>query len=168
MPTALCGPGFDGGGRVDELVSIVDLAPTLLDAAGLPVPDEMQGRPVLPLLQGGRRDWPEEAFVQVSEAQLGRAVRTRRWKYGVVAPDKDGRKEPASETYAEEYLYDLRADPYQLNNLAGLESHREVSRVMGERLVRRMVEIGEVEPTIEQAPERSGGQLRVSSDEARA
>ena len=166
VPSALCGPGFDGGGRVDEPVSIVDLAPTLLEAAGLPVPEEMQGRSVLPLLRGEREGWLEEAFVQISESQVGRAVRTRRWKYGVIALEGDGRKEPAADRYREEYLYDLRSDPYELNNLAGLVSHREVSRVMGERLVRRMVEIGEKEPIIGRAPERSGGQLRVSSDEA--
>ena len=166
VPSALCGPGFDGGGRVDGPVSIVDLAPTLLEAASLPVPDEMQGRSVLPLLRGERERWPEEAFVQISESQVGRAVRTRRWKYGVIAPEGDGRKEPAADRYREEYLYDLRSDPYELNNLAGLVSHREVSRVMGERLVRRMVEIGEKEPIIGRAPERSSGQLRVSSDEA--
>ena len=165
--TALCGPVFDGAGTVDEPVSIVDLAPTLLDAAGLPIPDEMQGRSVLPLLRGERAGWPEEALVQVSESQVGRAVRTRRWKYGVVAPEKDGRKEPDAETYVEDCLYDLLSDPYELNNLVGLTSHKEVSSVMGERLVRRMVEIGEVEPTIERAPGRTGGQLRVSSDEAR-
>ena len=32
VPTALYGPGFEGGGRVDELVSLIDLPPTLLDA----------------------------------------------------------------------------------------------------------------------------------------
>jgi hypothetical protein len=39
---------------------------------------------------------------------------------------------------------------------------------MWERLVRRMVQIGEQESTIERVPERSGGQLRISSDEASA
>ena len=38
VPTALSGPGFEGGGQVRQLVSLVDLPPTLLDAAGLPVP----------------------------------------------------------------------------------------------------------------------------------
>jgi arylsulfatase A-like enzyme len=36
VPTALTGPGFVGGGRLPQLVSLVDLPPTLLDAAGLP------------------------------------------------------------------------------------------------------------------------------------
>ena len=55
VPTALCGPGFDGGGQIDALVSLVDLPPTLLDAAGLPIPPAMQGRSILGLLRGDRR-----------------------------------------------------------------------------------------------------------------
>jgi arylsulfatase A-like enzyme len=43
VPTALQGPGFDGGGQIRPLVSLIDLPPTLLDAAGLPVPEGMQG-----------------------------------------------------------------------------------------------------------------------------
>lgn len=43
VPGAAVGPGFDGGGRVDRLISLVDVPPTLLDAAGLAVPPVMQG-----------------------------------------------------------------------------------------------------------------------------
>ena len=170
VPTLLCGPGFDGGGHVRELVSLVDLPPTLLDAAGLPVPGEMQGRSILPLLKGEREGWPEEVFIQISESQVGRAIRTQRWKYSVTAPDTDGRQDPAAEHYVEEFLYDLQADPYELTNLVGLESHREVAAVLRERLIRRMVAAGEREPTIEPAPAatRRSGQRRVSPEEARA
>ena len=77
-----------------QLVSLVDLPPTLLDAGGLPVPAAMQGRSILPLLRGQAVDWPEEVFIQISESQVGRAVRTRRWKYGVDAPDKNGGATP--------------------------------------------------------------------------
>src|SRR5690606_35894749 len=55
VPTALCGPGFDGGGQIRQLVSLVDLPPTLLDAAGIPVPDSMMGRSILPLRSAERR-----------------------------------------------------------------------------------------------------------------
>ena len=55
VPTLLVGPGFDGGGRVRELVSTVDLPPTLLDAAGIPAPASLHGRSVMPLLRGERR-----------------------------------------------------------------------------------------------------------------
>ena len=43
VPLALCGPGFDNGGRVSDPVSTMDLPPTLLDAAGLPVPPSTRG-----------------------------------------------------------------------------------------------------------------------------
>jgi arylsulfatase A-like enzyme len=168
LPTALCGPGLDGGGRIQQLVSLVDLPPTLLDAAGLPVPDEMQGRSILPLLHGTAAEWPEEVLIQISESQVGRAVRTHRWKYSVVAPDKQGWRAPSADRYVEELLYDLEADPYELTNLLGYESHQKVAAVMRERLIRRMVEAGETAPTIEPAPTRPSGQRRVSEAEAYA
>jgi arylsulfatase A-like enzyme len=168
IPTAFCGPGFQGGGRVQQLVSLVDLPPTLLDAAGLPVPESMEGRSILPLLTGGGGDWPEEVFIQISEAQVGRAVRTRRWKYSVVAPDKHGGRDMNSDHYVEEFLYDLEADPYELTNLIGLESHQPVAQVLRKRLSRRMIEAGEAEPAIELAPSRPSGQRRVDDDELHA
>ena len=168
VPTVLTGPGFAGGGQVQELVSLVDLPPTLLDAAGLEVPRQMEGRSILPLLRGERSDWPEEVFVQISEAQVGRAVRTRRWKYGVDAPDAKGGRDLAADRYVEQYLYDLQADPYELHNLIGLQSHREVAAVLRQRLAHRMVAAGEEAPHIEPAPVRPSGQRRVTAEEARA
>ncbi len=167
VPTVLAGPGFRSGGQIRELVSLIDLPPTLLDAAGLDVPEQMQGRSIAPLVRGDSGDWPEEVFVQISEAQVGRAVRTQRWKYGVDAPDKQGGGAPGSDTYQEQYLYDLQVDPYELNNLVGLESHREVAAVMQQRLLRRMREAGEEEPRIEAAPAKRSGQRRVGAAEAR-
>lgn len=168
VPTVLTGPGFEGGGQRGELVSLIDLPPTLLDAAGLEVPEQMQGRSLMPRLRGEQDDWPEEVFVQISEAQVGRAVRTRRWKYGVDAPKLKGGQAPGSDTYTEQYLYDLEADPYELNNLVGLESHAAVAEVMRRRLLDRMAAAGEDRPTIEEAPPRRSGQRRVSTAEANA
>jgi arylsulfatase A-like enzyme len=168
VPTALHGPGFMGGGRLRQLVSLIDLPPTLMDAAGLPIPPEMQGRSLLPLTRGEAAGWPEEVFIQVSESQVGRAVRTHRWKYGVDAPDRHGGRDSASDRYVEEYLYDLYADPYELTNLAGLESHAETSAFLRDRLIRLMVAAGEPAPVIDPAPPRPSGQRRVSREEAQA
>ena len=169
VPGALGGPGFEGGGRLQSLVSLVDLPPTLLDAAGLAVPPEMQGRSLLPLLRGETEGWPGEVFLQISESQVGRAIRTRRWKYSVVAPGMRGSEVAGADRYVEECLYDLHADPYELTNLIGLESHREVAAALRARLMRRMVEAGELAPAIEPAPSSgSGGQRRVSLEEITA
>jgi len=161
IPAALYGSCFTGGGKVRELVSLVDFAPTLLDAAGIPVPEHMQGRSILPLLQGKRDDWPREVFVQISESQVGRAIRTHRWKYAVTAPDKDPIRDPSSDRYIEQYLYDLKADPYELTNLIGYESHRETADVLRETLIRRMVQAGETAPVIEDHPPQKSGQRKV-------
>jgi len=168
IPLALGGPGFCGGGRVESLVSLIDLPPTLCDAAGLSVPGHMQGRSMLPLAHGDRDGWPDDVFVQISESQVGRAVRTSRWKYAVTAMDADGWKDSGASSYTESHLYDLRADPHELTNLAGLDSHRELADVLRDRLVRRMVEAGEDAPRIEPAPARPGGQRRVLPAELRS
>ncbi len=166
VPTMFAGPGFEGGGGVSELVSLVDLPPTLLDAAGLDAPDTMAGRSIMPLLRGERADWPDDVFVQISEAQCGRAIRTKRWKYCVDAPEPWD-KHRGADQYVEQYLYDLKADPYELNNLVHAQSHENVRQVMRERLLRRMKEVGEPEPQIVPAEVHGSGQRSVSEKEAR-
>ncbi len=158
VPTVLQGPGFDGGGQIRQLVSLIDLPPTLLDAAGIAVPETMDGRSILPLLRGEAEDWPDEVFVQISESQVGRAVRTARWKYAVSDPNKDPWEDSGSDCYVEEFLYDLQADPYELTNLIGLDAYQEATEDLRQRLIRRMVEAGEDEAVIEPVPLRPGGQ----------
>ncbi|MFC0214018.1 sulfatase-like hydrolase/transferase [Paenibacillus chartarius] len=166
VPLAFCGPGFDSGGTLRELVSLIDLPPTLLDAAGIPVPEQMQGRSLMPLIGGGRRpEWPQDVFVQISESQVGRAIRTRRWKYGVTAPDKDPIRDAGAAEYVEQYLYDLEADPYELTNLADKQSHEEVRVHLRQRLIARMVEAGEEAPLIRPLPAAPSGQLAVEPHE---
>ena len=167
LPTAIGGPGFEGGGQVRELVSLLDMPPTLLDAAGLPVPEQMQGHSVLPLVQKTATDWPDDVFMQISEAQVGRAVRTQRWKYCVNAPNKHGGRDAGSDTYEEQYLYDLEYDPYELTNLVAHESHARVREVMRARLIRRMTAAGEDAPTIVSVAETiPTGQRIVTETEA--
>lgn len=160
IPAALSGPGFVGGGQIAQLVSLVDLPPTLLDAAGLAVPTTMQGRSLLPLIRHEQAAWPDDVFVQISESQVGRAVRTRRWKYSLTAPGIDGNSAPSAQRYTEDFLYDLKADPYELANLIGMPSHRELATVLRRRLIKRMIEAGEEAPEIELAADRPGSAQR--------
>jgi arylsulfatase A-like enzyme len=165
VPSAIQGPGFENGGQIRQLVSLIDLPPTLLDACGIPVPEEMQGRSIKPLLHGDRSSWPEEMFVQISGSQVGRAVRTQRWKYSVSAPGKDGKTHKNSDHYVEEFLYDLQSDPYELTNLAGMVSHREVADNMKERLLSRLKQAGEPTARIEDAPVVTVKQRKVHGHE---
>lgn len=166
VPTMFYGGPFTGGGRLSQMVSLLDLPPTLLDAAGISVPGQMQGRSILPLLKDDAADWQDEVFIQISESQVGRAIRSKRWKYAVTAPDKDGWNDMSSDHYVETELYDLLADPNELHNRAGCETHRHVADVLRSRLVRRMIEANEDEPIIEPAPVVACfGQLSVEVEE---
>src|SRR3954451_23678863 len=115
----------------------------------------MQGRSIVPLTRGERDGWPAEVFIQISESQVGRAIRTERWKYSVSAPDKDAWNDAGSDRYVEEFLYDLEADPHELTNLVGLDTFAGLAHDLRARLIRRMVEAGEAAPTIEAAPARA-------------
>ncbi|UCC40407.1 MAG: sulfatase-like hydrolase/transferase, partial [Candidatus Aminicenantes bacterium] len=142
VPMAAQGPGFSGGKVVSELISLMNVPPTLLDAAGIPVPERMQERSAMPLVKGEDVDWDKEVFIQISESQVGRAIRTDRWKYCVDAPDKNGGRDPASDVYVEQYQYDLKNDPYERNNLVGQQEYREVADELRETLIRRTVAAG--------------------------
>lgn len=167
VPTALVGPGFGGGGTLMPLVSIVDLTATLLDAAGLPL-DGISGRSILPLLvRQPDVDWQNEIFIQISESQVGRALRTTRWKYGVTAPDGDGWNDMQSDVYVEEYLYDLQADPYELTNLVGLNTHKPLAGVLRQRLLAHIERVEGTKPAIWSAPVRQDPGQRVVHEHER-
>ena len=164
IPTAFTGPGFFGGHRIEEPVTTIDMVPTLLDAANIKIPSELEGHSVLPLLKGEKSNWPKEAFIQISESQVGRAIRTNKWKYGVVAPGINGASNPAADMYEETYLYDLESDPYELANLVGFESHRGVADKLKARLLNRIKEVEHSVPEIKNAPVKPSGQHIVYDD----
>ena len=164
IPMAMTGPGFTSGGRIQDMVSLIDIPPTLLDACNIPIPDDMQGRSMLPLLRGDREGWPEEVYMEICESHLSRAVRTRRWKYSIQKTDNE-RFQGESWQFKEDFLYDLMADPYELVNVIGNESYRKVADVMKERLIRRMKEAGEPVPEIINAEPIRGGQRRILEEE---
>jgi len=58
------GPGVSGGRRLGELIQNIDVAPTILEACGVPVPCDMQGRSFLPLLTGSPYTPHQEIFLE--------------------------------------------------------------------------------------------------------
>ncbi|MFI5690411.1 sulfatase-like hydrolase/transferase [Kribbella sp. NPDC051586] len=133
VPLVVEGPGYRGGARVSTPVSTVDVVPTLLDAAGIALPDHLDG---VPLRESAR----DGVLIQVSESEVGRALRTDRWKYYVHAPSAGD--VPAADTYVERALYDLDADPYELDNLIDSVNHQEIASGLREQL---LAEIARVE-----------------------
>lgn len=113
----------------------IDLAPTILSMAGLPIPTTMQGRTLEPLMNGeGGADWRKAFYFehQYLPASIppSEGVRTARWAYAKWLPPN-----PESEV-----LFDLLRDPFQQRNLAGEESAESVLREMREETLRLRAE----------------------------
>ncbi|HQK92194.1 MAG TPA: sulfatase-like hydrolase/transferase [Armatimonadota bacterium] len=92
------------------VASLVDIAPTLLDLAGVPIPKTMQGQSLVPALDGGL---PPRVHAVV-ETGSGAAVRTPSHLYHV--PFEPGTRTLAG---APSMFHDLQDDPFELRNLAG-------------------------------------------------
>jgi arylsulfatase A-like enzyme len=150
VPLVFEGPGFNRGRAIPELVSHVDLAPSLIAAAGLQVPVSMQGRNFLPLLDRRTEGWRNEAYFEMSEFVTGRGLRTPQYTYAAMAPKLPGWKPaPSAERYIEYMMYDLYADPAQHVNLAGRATHAKEAERLRSRLAERIFEAGNVRATVE-------------------
>jgi len=126
VPLVARGPGVAGEERVaDALVSLLDLMPTFLDVAEAPTPDNLDARSLWPLLRGETDRGREAVFGEYHGDEMGlysqRMVRTQRYKYVFNAPDIDE-------------LYDLRADPHELQNLVDHPDYRDVRARLRDRL----------------------------------
>ena len=146
IPMIACGPSFRGGQVVRELVSLIDIPPTLLAAGGVEPPDTMHGRPLPRLVARTAATWSPDVFAQISESQVGRCLRTERWKYSVSAPANHtgaGWMYPHSAVYVEDFLYDLQADPHEQTNLIHDSAYYEVRADLRQRLQERMAQARE-------------------------
>ena len=152
IPLIIQGPGFEGAQQIPELFGIINVAPTLLEAAGVKVPASMKGKSVLPLLNDtrAREEWPNKELIQISESMTGRAIRTPDWTYCIADPT-GSTKTSASNNYHEYQMYDQRADPHELVNLAGRKEYREMADKLREELKTLIIASGEPEPEIAEA-----------------
>ncbi|HBR93348.1 MAG TPA: arylsulfatase [Opitutae bacterium] len=142
IPLSLWGHVFDGGGEFSEAASLVDLAPTLLDAAELPIPSCMAGRSLLDLVRG-ESAWSEDSYIQFGDYGFpcGHALRTHRWKYAV-STNEPRTEFSDSDEYVESHLYNLEDDPYELYNLVKSQEHVELRAMLRKRLLERMAAMG--------------------------
>ncbi|MFP4058336.1 MAG: sulfatase [Candidatus Brocadiia bacterium] len=118
-PLILSVPGQKTAGQsTPALVEFVDIYPTLCEAAGLPLPDHLEGTSMRPLLEDPQRPWKTAAFSQYPRGQvMGYTMRTDRYRYTAWIHRKT-KKVVARE------LYDHQAGPLETVNLAGRPEHK--------------------------------------------
>ena len=132
------------------MVSLIDLAPTILKISDTDIPKSMRGNPLHDLIvkDSLTNNWKKNVFIQISESQVGRAIRTKKWKYSVKAPKRDGILYSKSDVYEGEFLYDLENDPFEKHNLIKDSNYSDVKKELSQLLIKRMVEASESIPKI--------------------
>lgn len=169
IPCVAWGGNLPKGLKVDSMFNLVDIAPTLLDACGIEVPKEMQGRSFFKHINSAESPYEDDlAFIQVAEMECGRAIRTRRWKYGVQGTKAHPVADISDSEYREAFLYDLEYDPYELCNLVQSPSHSVAKEELKKRLIKKLANNGENTPSILNAQEdNSILSCKVSAEDGR-
>ncbi len=147
-PLVIGGGAFKRGTVDDRLVSLIDLPPTLLDFADIYIPSFFSGISILEQEKNGTER--ENVFIQISESQVGRAIRTKKYKYSVRAFG-NGFAKKDSKVYYEDYLYDLENDPYEKMNLANDKNFKEIRKNLAKQLSDEMEKAWELKPKIKPA-----------------
>lgn len=156
VPLLAVGGPFKGGRTISNLVSLIDLPVTLLDCAGIARPKHFQGHSLKTLVDGTIKEWNDCVFLQISESEVGRAIRTKKWKYEISA-QLDGWKNAGAKVYYETLLYDLEEDPAEKNNLASDIQYEKIRKELAEQMKKCMAEAGEEIPIILPAPRKESG-----------
>ena len=103
------------GRRTDALVELVDLMPTMLDLAELPIPDYLEGTSLKPVLLNPHRDWKKAVFSRQPRGLLcnpiGYSLRNKQYRYTVW-------KDVIKDKVIDREIYDLINDPYETKNIA--------------------------------------------------
>lgn len=149
--------GFAGGKVIDALTSQIDLYPTLCDLLGVDPPDWLEGRSIMPVMNGEADEVNECVFAEMNyhaAYEPIRAVRTKRWKY--IRRFGEYRKPIPSnvdeglgkelflthgwteQTLPAEEMYDLVFDPTESCNVAGKPEFQTVLSEMRQRLDEQM------------------------------
>ncbi|GFI17329.1 arylsulfatase [Lachnospiraceae bacterium] len=135
VPLVIAGGPYKGGVAVEELVSTESLPKTILAIAGVDVGDAMIGENLLNVVEKKDKERPNQIFAQISESRVGRCVRTPRYTYSIYAPGVNGGEAASSDVYADDFLYDMEKDPYQLNNVVDNPDYADVKADMRKRLL---------------------------------
>ena len=115
--------------------------------AGIDIPESYMGIDLTKQINNpdDKRDC---VFMQISESQCGRAIRTDRYKYSVRDLSPVGYAHSTSKLYFEDYLYDLEKDPIEKHNLIRNPKYAQVRKELKEKLIEQMVNADEAKPAI--------------------
>ncbi|MSR66818.1 MAG: DUF4976 domain-containing protein [Pedosphaera sp.] len=144
-------PGVVKPGSVtQDIVANIDLAETILDAAGAPIPADMQGRSFVPLLKGQRpADWRKSFYYHYYEFPQPHRVQPH---YGVTT---DRYKLIHFYNIKEWELYDLQKDPGEMKSVYADPAYAKTVVEMKAELVRQQKQLGDDKPDAPPPPRKA-------------
>jgi arylsulfatase A-like enzyme len=128
IPLVIHVPGVTGGRRIDALVQPPDIMPTILDLAGAPLPKEMHGHSLAPLLRGEAGDWPRRIAVSGFDLPRGQGPNGPK----VTVTSEEWTLVAAAEGHAPPELFHRLSDPGQTRDVIG--EHPDVARELHAQL----------------------------------
>ena len=116
------------GQKISQLTQNIDFAPTILEMAGVKVPEEMEGESLLPLMKGNKIPWRDALYYHYYEFPGFHSVRAH---YGVKM-----KRYKLLHFYKEDRweMFDLKTDPTEINNIYGQDEYKEVQAHLHEKL----------------------------------
>jgi len=138
-PLVLAGPGIPAGRRSDALCYLLDIFPTLGALAAVPAPAGNEGRSLVPALAAKAE--PPRAAILTAYTKVQRALREDRWKL-IVYPQINKTQ-----------LFDLKADPLEMHDLAADPQHAEEVKRLTARLQKEQAEAGDQQPLSTATPQ---------------
>lgn len=136
MPMMMSGPGIVKGNKINQLTQNIDFAPTFLDMCGIAVPEEMQGESFKKLLESDKpvKEWRDSLYYCYYEYPAEHSVRRH---CGVSYRSPDGSQDwKLIHFYKEDKweLFNLNADPSEMNNIYGQPGTEEITAMLKRKL----------------------------------
>ena len=133
VPLLMSGPGIPNGEKRDAFCYLLDIYPTLCDLTGTTIPDSVEGKSLVPAMQNAGNKIRENLLF--AYRSLHRGVRDERYK--LIEYVVEGKRTTQ--------LFDLQADPFELNNLADNSNYAEHLKRLRKELARWRDELGDTQ-----------------------
>ncbi|MBI2676197.1 MAG: sulfatase-like hydrolase/transferase [Candidatus Aenigmarchaeota archaeon] len=130
-------PSSGNGKQINRLVSEIDVAPTILQLAGLQIPADLDGKSLLPLINNTSIEWRDSLFFEHNAFGAPNPLRT---EYLPLRSVRDSRYKWVNYLNDTDEFYDLQNDPYEVNNLINSSSVRPVLKQLRRKMARFQTE----------------------------
>lgn len=138
VPLVMCGPGIPRGKRSDAFCYLLDIYPTLCDLIDIPIPDSVEGKSLVPAMCDGEEKTRDTMFFAYKELQ--RCVRDRQYK--LIEYVVEGKRTTQ--------LFDVLADPREMDNLADKPESAATLKRLRRELVRWRDELDDAQSELGQ------------------